>query len=91
VSIEVDDADLFSSRHSEFHRFSQKLFKVSKIDGVRLDFDDGFGIIRASNTSEYFTFRFDADNLNRLDEIRQNFVSMLQDQYPKIALELAQA
>ncbi|MBC9230638.1 phosphomannomutase/phosphoglucomutase [bacterium SPL81] len=65
--------------------------RISKIDGVRLDFDDGFGIIRASNTGEYFTFRFDADNLNRLDEIRQNFVSMLQDQYPKIALELAQA
>ena len=65
--------------------------RISKIDGVRLDFDDGFGIIRASNTGEYFTFRFDADNLNRLEEIRQNFVSMLQDQYPKIALELAQA
>ena len=36
--------------------------RISKIDGVRLDFDDGFGIIRASNTGEYFTVRFDADN-----------------------------
>ncbi|ENW81856.1 hypothetical protein F909_01540 [Acinetobacter sp. ANC 3929] len=65
--------------------------RLSKIDGVRLDFDDGFGIIRASNTGEYFTVRFDADNQNRLIEIRQKFVSMLQDQYPQIAQELAQA
>ncbi|WP_043973796.1 phosphomannomutase/phosphoglucomutase [Acinetobacter sp. NBRC 110496] len=64
--------------------------RLSKIDGVRLDFDDGFGIIRASNTGEYFTVRFDADNQNRLIEIRQKFVVMLQDQYPQIAQELAQ-
>lgn len=70
------------------HRLGARL---SKIDGVRLDFDDGFGIIRASNTGEYFTVRFDADNQNRLIEIRQKFVSMLQDQYPQIAQELAQA
>ena len=65
--------------------------RLSKIDGVRLDFDDGFGIIRASNTGEYFTVRFDADHPNRLTEIRQKFVSMLQHQYPQIAQELAQA
>jgi len=70
------------------HQFGARL---SKIDGVRLDFDDGFGIIRASNTGEYFTVRFDADNQSRLIEIRQTFVSMLQMQYPQIAQELAQA
>ena len=70
------------------HRLGARL---SKIDGVRLDFDDGFGIIRASNTGEYFTVRFDADNADRLVEIRQTFVSMLQDHYPQIAQELAQA
>ncbi|MGL5404172.1 MAG: phosphomannomutase/phosphoglucomutase, partial [Acinetobacter sp.] len=70
------------------HRLGARL---SKIDGVRLDFDDGFGIIRASNTGEYFTVRFDADNPSRLSEIRQEFVSMMQEQYPQIAQELAQA
>ncbi|NAR49451.1 phosphomannomutase/phosphoglucomutase [Acinetobacter haemolyticus] len=70
------------------HRLAARL---SKIDGVRLDFDDGFGIIRASNTGEYFTVRFDADHPDRLVEIRQNFISMLQDQYPQIAQELAQS
>ncbi len=63
--------------------------RISKIDGVRLDFDDGFGIIRASNTGEYFTVRFDADNPLRLKEIQQKFIDMLQERYPQIAQELS--
>lgn len=63
--------------------------RLSKIDGVRLDFDDGFGIIRASNTGEYFTVRFDAETPTRLAEIRQQFVSILQQKYPNIADEIS--
>lgn len=65
--------------------------QMSEIDGIRLDFDDGFGIIRASNTGEYFTLRFDADSAERLNEIRHVFVSMLQDQYPLIAHDILDA
>ena len=65
--------------------------EISKIDGIRLDFDDGFGIIRASNTGEYFTVRFDADNAERLDEIRTLFSSMLLEQYPHIAQDILDA
>lgn len=77
---------------NEIETLSQDLgAQLSKIDGVRLDFNDGFGIIRASNTGEYFTVRFDADHPDRLVEIRDKFVSMLQTRYPQIAQELAQA
>ncbi|WP_347454435.1 phosphomannomutase/phosphoglucomutase [Acinetobacter thermotolerans] len=65
--------------------------QISKIDGIRLDFDDGFGIIRASNTGEYFTVRFDAENQQRLNEIRHLFVSMLRDRYPAIAKDILDA
>lgn len=65
--------------------------QLSKIDGVRLDFEDGFGIIRASNTGEYFTVRFDADNPVRLNDIRHTFVSMLSDRYPQIAQDILDA
>lgn len=64
---------------------------ISKIDGIRLDFNDGFGIMRASNTGEYFTVRFDADSSTGLDEIRQNFVSILSEQYPRIAQDISNA
>ncbi|WP_180036150.1 MULTISPECIES: phosphomannomutase/phosphoglucomutase [unclassified Acinetobacter] len=65
--------------------------QISKIDGIRLDFDDGFGIIRASNTGEYFTLRFDANSSARLKEIRDLFVSMLVEHYPDIAHDIPDA
>ena len=64
---------------------------VEKIDGIRLDFEDGFGIMRASNTGEFFTVRFDADNSLGLNDIRQKFVSMLSDRYPMIAQDILNA
>lgn len=64
---------------------------VQKIDGVRLDFQNGFGIMRASNTGDYFTVRFDSDSPTGLNEIRQKFVSILADQYPKIAQDILNA
>ena len=64
---------------------------LTKIDGVRLDFDDGFGIIRASNTGEYLTVRFDASSASRLNEIRQNFAYLLSEKYPEIAHDICNA
>lgn len=64
---------------------------LSKIDGVRLDFDHGFGIIRASNTGDFFTVRFDADTASDLNQIRHHFVSMLCDRYPLIAQDIINA
>ncbi len=61
---------------------------LSQIDGVRLDFKDGFGIMRASNTGDYFTVRFDAVNVERLNTIRDIFVSLLDGQYPDIAQDI---
>ena len=63
--------------------------ELSEIDGIRLDFKDGFGIIRASNTGEYFTLRFDAHSQTELSRIQHIFVSMLAA-YPEIASEIAQ-
>lgn len=62
---------------------------LSEIDGIRLDFKDGFGIIRASNTGEYFTLRFDANSQEQLKRIQHIFVSMLAA-YPEIASAIAQ-
>jgi len=62
--------------------------ELSKIDGIRLDFKNGFGIIRASNTGEFFTVRFDADHPTHLNNIRQTFASMLSDRYPMIAQDI---
>ncbi|QIO05214.1 phosphomannomutase/phosphoglucomutase [Acinetobacter shaoyimingii] len=64
---------------------------IQKIDGIRLDFKDGFGIMRASNTGDFFTVRFDADSPTGLNDIRHKFVSMLSDAYPNIAHDILNA
>ncbi|AOA59093.1 phosphomannomutase/phosphoglucomutase [Acinetobacter larvae] len=72
----------------EAQRFDAKL---STIDGVRLDFAHGFGIIRASNTGDFFTVRFDADSPAQLAEIRTCFSDLVKTNYPKLAAEILNA
>jgi len=42
---------------------------VIDIDGVRINFDNGWALIRASNTQPAIVFRFEANNADQLDEI----------------------
>ena len=44
--------------------------KVNDIDGVRVDFGDGWGLVRASNTQPVLVLRFEATSQARLSEIR---------------------
>lgn len=47
------------------------------IDGVRAEFADGWGLVRASNTTPCLTLRFEADNAAALDRIKQLFRKVL--------------
>ncbi|MCM2322104.1 MAG: phosphomannomutase/phosphoglucomutase [Oligoflexia bacterium] len=44
--------------------------KSTDIDGVRVDFGDGWGLVRASNTQPVLVLRFEAPTQSRLNEIR---------------------
>ena len=46
---------------------------ITAIDGIRVDHDDGFGLVRASNTSPVLSLRFEADNAGALARIQQMF------------------
>ena len=45
--------------------------KVITIDGARILFDDGWGLVRASNTQAILVLRFEANSEQRLDTIRE--------------------
>jgi phosphomannomutase len=47
-----------------------KTHPVSDVDGVRVDFGDGWGLVRASNTEPAITTRFEAQTFERAAEIR---------------------
>jgi len=49
----------------------KKEYQVIDIDGARIEFDDGWGLIRASNTQPVLVMRFEATSEKRLAEIRE--------------------
>ncbi len=56
---------------------------VTTIDGVRIDFADGWGLLRASNTMPAISLRFEAQSRQRLDAIKQSFLETLQQISPR--------
>jgi len=50
---------------------------VIAIDGVRVEFGDGWGLVRASNTQPVLVVRFEARTPERLEEIRARFMEPL--------------
>lgn len=47
--------------------------QINDIDGIRVDFEDGWGLVRASNTTPCLTLRFEADNNVALERIKNAF------------------
>ena len=52
--------------------------QVIDTDGVRVEFQDGWGLVRASNTSPVLTLRFEADNQAALKRVQDRFRHLLQ-------------
>jgi phosphomannomutase/phosphoglucomutase len=51
---------------------------LTDIDGIRVDFDNGWGLIRPSNTSPVLSLRFEADTESALMDIQTLFQTELQ-------------
>jgi phosphomannomutase/phosphoglucomutase len=51
-------------------QYFRERFSVIDIDGVRVLFGDGWGLVRASNTQPVLVLRFEALSPNRLEEIK---------------------
>lgn len=62
--------------------------KVTRIDGLRIDFADSWGLVRASNTSPALTLRFEGDTRQALNNTRDLLMSQLQKVAPDLNLSL---
>jgi phosphomannomutase/phosphoglucomutase len=60
--------------------------RVSTIDGVRVDWKDGWGLVRASNTTPSLVLRFEGDNEQALARIKETFRKLLLDKNPDLSL-----
>ena len=56
--------------------------KVSTIDGVRVDWPDGFGLIRASNTTPVLVLRFEGHTAEALQRIEADMLALLRQAKP---------
>lgn len=59
---------------------------VSTIDGLRVDYPNGWGLCRASNTTPVLVLRFEADDENALNEIKETFKTQLASIEPSLDL-----
>ena len=57
----------------------EKKYKMSLIDGVKIYFDDGWALVRCSNTGPNVTARFEAETKERLEEITNEFIKIIND------------
>jgi len=60
--------------------------KVTTIDGVRVDWPDGWGLVRASNTTPSLVLRFEGDDEQALERIQGVFRELLLDRKPDLSL-----
>jgi phosphomannomutase/phosphoglucomutase len=60
--------------------------RVSTIDGLRVDFNDGFGLVRASNTTPVLVLRFEGDNADALKRIQERFRALIRKTLPDVTL-----
>ena len=60
--------------------------RVSTIDGLRADFNDGWGLVRASNTTPVLVLRFEADNDAALARIMAEFRRVMLQVEPALSL-----
>lgn len=56
-----------------------KGYKILDIDGVRANFEDGWALVRCSNTGPNITARFEAISKERLDEIQKEFINLINE------------
>ncbi|MFZ2455929.1 MAG: phosphomannomutase/phosphoglucomutase [Candidatus Altiarchaeia archaeon] len=68
-------------------KFQKEKYEVITVDGARMQFPDGWGLIRASNTEPALILRFEAKTPERLKEIEKTIKGALA-KYPELEKEL---
>ena len=90
-SISTPELNVALEREGENHELIAQLQKTAKfegakdvitIDGLRVEYADGFGLMRASNTTPVLVLRFEADTKDALERIRGDFKRVLLEAKP---------
>ncbi len=65
------------AQHDFMKKFTSRVdlpnAKITTIDGIRADYEDGWGLVRASNTTPSLVIRFEADSESVIEAIKNDF------------------
>jgi phosphomannomutase len=83
VKVECPDERKFSVIESLKKSLSRKYPGVNAVDGVRVDFDYGWVLVRASNTEPIIRLSVEADDEKKLAKLSSEFLGMLKEEIGK--------
>jgi len=81
LHIQSTDDEKFAVVNRVRDSFIKEDYDVNTIDGMRITFDDGWALCRASNTTPVLVLRFEAETEKRLNEIRK----LVEDRVKKLS------
>jgi len=84
IRVDCSDKEKFQIV-SELVDYFRSKYDVIDVDGVRVLFGDGWGLVRASNTQPVLVMRFEAKSSERLQEIIDTMVSKIKE-YPSVKI-----
>ena len=77
VSFECPDSRKFIVVENLRRQFEKDYGNVTTLDGVRIDFPDGWVLVRPSNTSPFIRLTAEAENIKILKRLKEKFSSLL--------------
>ena len=78
IRVDTDDAKKFDIVERAKKHFAAR-YEVIDIDGARINFPNGWGLVRASNTQPALVLRFEATDQASLDAIRNEVESVVRE------------
>lgn len=82
IRLKVDDNIKVELVNKVIEYALNKHYNCNLDDGVRVNYDDGFALIRKSNTGPFITMRFEASTKELLDQRQEEFTNII-NQYLK--------
>ena len=77
IKIVSTDDEKFKIIESVKEYCINKGYKINDIDGVRAEFDNGWALVRASNTGPNITARFEGKTEKDMKKIEEEFMELL--------------
>jgi phosphomannomutase/phosphoglucomutase len=79
IRVEVTEESKFDIVRRAVAAFS-RTHEVTTVDGARIQFEGGWGLLRASNTQPVLVLRYEAQSAPELDRIRSTMEDWLRQQ-----------